>query len=91
MPVCRNSFLNRNSALGPILERERLGANPGIPDLFLYRLDRAGRVHGGRFAEVKRLERARHRRERISPGQAAELEFLRSLGLAAAIVYLIED
>ena len=42
-----------------VISRERSLENPGIPDLFLYRLDAQQRVYGGYFVEVKRRTRKR--------------------------------
>lgn len=84
------SFLEQRRVLTAIVNRQRDPAAPGIPDLFLYRVGRDGRVHGGRFVEVKRWSRADRAREQVSSEQKAELAFLRGLGLAAQVVYLIE-
>ena len=83
-------FLEGRKVLRKIIKRKRPAGNPGIPDLFLYRLDADGRVLGGRFVEVKRRNRARKVRERVSAAQQAELEFLQGLGLKARVVYLDE-
>ena len=52
-----NAFLQQRGVLRAVVERERDLKNPGLPDLFLYRLDRDKRVHGGRFVEVKRWDK----------------------------------
>ena len=57
----------------------------GTPDLFLYSVSAAkGEVSFFRFVEVKRP------RERISPDQQEELDFLISLGLPARVLRLSE-
>ena len=53
------SFLEQKGVLRDVVERPRSRDNLGLPDLFLYRADRKGRVHGGRFVEVKRWDRRR--------------------------------
>jgi hypothetical protein len=83
-------YLVEKKALRAIVDRDRPEASPGLPDLFLYRVDREGRVHGGRFVEVKRWDPVRKKRERVSEAQRAELDFLKGLGLKARIVYLVE-
>ena len=83
------TFLREKDLLQCVVDRERPVASPGIPDLFLYRMDETGRVYGGRFVEVKRHNRRTGYREPVSATQAAELEFLQSLGLAAGVVYLL--
>jgi hypothetical protein len=85
------AFLRRKKVLSDVVDRARDPSAPGIPDLFLYRLDRAGRVHGGCFVEVKRWNRTTRVREQVSGQQKAELAFLQSVGLAAGVTYLIED
>jgi hypothetical protein len=84
------SFLEDRKVLMPVVNRRRDAAAPGIPDLFLYRVDRHDRIHGGRFVEVKRWNRTKKTRERVSPQQKDELTFLRGLNLAAQVVYLME-
>lgn len=84
------SFLQQKGVLRDVMNRERSAESPGIPDLFLYRVDRAGRLHGGRFVEVKRWDRKRNRKEPVSKAQKAEIAFLTKLGLAAAVVYLYD-
>jgi hypothetical protein len=83
-------FLQKKGVLHKVLERERDPESPGLPDLFLYRIDRSGDVQGGRFVEVKRWNRNDGFRERLSPTQKDELAFMRSLGLRADVVYLLE-
>src|SRR3954454_22802846 len=46
-------YLVNKRAVEQIIDRERSLENPGIPDLFLYRLDAEKRVYGGYFVEVK--------------------------------------
>jgi len=84
------SFLEQKGVLRDVVERARSLDNPGLPDLFLYRVDRKGRVHGGRFVEVKRWGTRRNVRERVSAAQKEELAFLTQLGLSAQVVYLRE-
>jgi hypothetical protein len=84
------SFLEQKGVLRDVVERARSLDNPGLPDLFLYRVDRKGRVHGGRLVEVKRWDRRRRVRERVSVAQREELAFLTQLGLSAQVVYLRE-
>jgi hypothetical protein len=83
-------YLQRKRVLRKILARQRNPANPGLPDLFLYKVDRNGRVIDGRFVEVKRWDRRKKDRERVSPAQKAELAFLIGLRLKAQVVYLLE-
>lgn len=84
------SWLRERGVLSKLLNRQRRADAPGIPDLFLWRVDRTGRVHDGRFVEVKRWDRRARRREHISGAQKEELAFLRGLGLSACVVYLLE-
>jgi len=84
------SFLEHKGVLRDVVDRPRSLDNPGLPDLFLYRVDQKGRVHGGRFVEVKRWDRRRRARERVSVAQKEELAFLTQLGLSAQVVYLRE-
>jgi hypothetical protein len=55
-----------------------------LPDLFLYRVARSGRVERGHFVEVKRP------RERVSQAQKEEIAFLQELGLSADVVRIRE-
>jgi len=82
-------YLEKKKVLREIVARRRAVDTPGLPDLFLYRVDREGRVLGGRFVEVKR-QGPTGVRERLSSAQKEELVFLRSLGLKARVVYLLE-
>jgi hypothetical protein len=84
------AYLQEKRVLQKVMDRERSPTNPGLPDLFLYRVDHAGRIHGGRFVEVKKRNRRAGTREPLSPGQAAEMKFLKDLGLRAEVVYLLE-
>ena len=86
-----NAFLQKRRVLRHVVMRARPAVNPGLPDLFLYRLDRHGRVHGGRLVEVKKWDRRKKVREPLSSGQKDELQFLRGLGLMATVVYLLES
>lgn len=83
-------YLQSRRVLQEIVMRERPEDNPGVPDLFLWRYDRSGVMCGGRFVEVKRQTVKPRWRESLSPGQTAELAFLRSLRLKAERVWLIE-
>lgn len=83
-------FLERKHVLTDVVGRTRSAEKPGLPDLFLYRIDGGGRVLGGRFVEVKRRNEALGTRERVSATQQEELAFLRGLGLRAQVVYLRE-
>jgi hypothetical protein len=76
------TFLKKRRVLDVVIDRPRDARNPGIPDLFLYCVDRNGNVHDGRFVEVKRNMRKKAR-GRVSDAQKEELAFLKELGLAA--------
>jgi VRR-NUC domain-containing protein len=80
--------LARTNRLAAIVDRERRAANPGLPDLFLWKRDRYGVPFGGTFIEVKR--RQRNRREPTSIEQDEEIAFLKRLGARARILYLDE-
>jgi len=57
----------------------------GVPDLLLYTLDgRTGRPGTARFVEVKKPD------EPVTPEQRAEHDFMRSLGLHARVLRLME-
>lgn len=57
----------------------------GTPDLFLFAwLNATGLPTMARFVEVKKP------RERISPDQSEEIKFLKSIGLKARVLRLIE-
>jgi hypothetical protein len=84
------AYLIEKKLLDAVISLERSPENPGLPDLFLYRVDRAQRVHDGRFVEVKKRNRRTGTREPASPGQIAEIKFLKSLGLRADVIYLLE-
>jgi hypothetical protein len=71
-----------------IVKHERRTENPGLPDLFLWKRDKKGRPFGGQFIEVKR--RTRTFTEPLSKEQRAEIVFLKSIGVKARPVYLIE-
>jgi hypothetical protein len=67
------------------LDPERVNPRrPGVPDLFLWAVDRRGRLCPPRFVEVKRPD------ERLCGHQKKEIEFLRSLGLEAGVFRLQE-
>lgn len=59
-------------------------AQPGVPDLFLFMRDVAGRVMSPRFVEVKRPD------EPVRAGQVEEIAFLQSIGLNARVLRLTE-
>ena len=82
-------FLRQKSVLASVLARTRTLQNPGVPDLFLWRQDRNGSV-AGQFIEVKRYVQRTRVREAVSREQKEELQFLKSLGLKARVVYLLE-
>jgi VRR-NUC domain len=82
MLICLGKYLRQ------ILERERSSANPGLPDLFLWTRTKNGRLSRGQFIEVKR-KRGKYK-ERESPAQRGEREFLTKLGAKARVVYLLE-
>jgi hypothetical protein len=84
------AHLQSRGVLEDVVRRERSEANPGLPDLFLWRSDGSRAVQGGQFIEVKRQTTNPKWREPLSPGQKSELEFLRSLGLVARVVWLTE-
>jgi len=80
------AYLARRRALEPLLRRHQFAVDstsPGIPDLFLCRVESDGRVTGARFVEVKSWD------ERISPSQIRELRFFRSMGVKAGVVRLL--
>jgi VRR-NUC domain len=83
-------YLLSRGVLDDVIRRERSVEHPGLPDLFLYRLDSRGRVHGGMFVEVKRSNPHARTREKVSPAQRDEIAFLKRLGLRAQVVYLVE-
>ena len=84
-------WLRARAVLRKLVQRERRNDSPGIPDLFLFRRTRDGRVLGGRFVEVKRRTQKPLWRERVSATQRSELRFLQRLGLKASVVYVIEN
>jgi hypothetical protein len=81
-------FLNERGVLQQVLDHSREFASPGLPDLVLYRRRGHGQHYGFIFVEVKRT--VGRWREPLSPAQRAELQFLRSLGLKAGVVRVIE-
>ena len=86
-------FLRQKRVLLKVLHRARDVASPGVPDLFLWRHKADGVAYGAGFVEVKRHAKGndgRWCRERVSPTQRDELEFLKSLGLSARTIYLRE-
>lgn len=84
--LAMGAYLKRRNKLQPILLRHQSvdPASPGIPDLFLFRLEEDGVVAGARFVEVKKPD------EPLLTSQISELRFLRSLDLKAGVVRLIE-
>jgi len=85
--LAMGAYLKRRGILQAILMRHQTAdpSSPGIPDLFLYRLEADGKVAGARFIEVKRPK------EPLLKSQLQELRFLRALGLKAGVVRLRED
>jgi len=83
------AFLQRKGVLRDVMGRERQSATPGLPDLFLYRVDRNG-VHDGRFVEVKKWDKRANKKEPVSKAQKDEIAFLKKLGLSAGVVYVYE-
>jgi len=84
------TFLVSRGLVQQVLDRDRSPANPGIPDLFLWRHTADGVPFGGRFVEVKRYAPRAGFKEPVSREQKAELAFLQGLGLKAQITYLIQ-
>jgi hypothetical protein len=84
------TYLQSRKLLAKVVNRPRIKENPGLPDLFLYRRAADGSVYGSKFLEVKLRIPAKHYIERVSAEQAAEIAFLRSLGLKAGVVYLVQ-
>jgi len=73
--------------LAHLVERHTAPAGPvyGVPDLFLYTVDeRTGAPGTARFVEVKKPEEA------LAPEQRAEHDVMRSLGLHARVLRLME-
>lgn len=74
--------------LGHLIARhtwESRGEQYGTPDLFLFAMEsQTGRISMARFVEVKKPEEA------VSADQKEEIAFLRSLGLQARVLRLIE-
>jgi VRR-NUC domain-containing protein len=83
-------WLRGRGVLVDMVRRERSAESPGIPDLFLFRRDRTGRVHGGRFVEVKRATTKPYWREPLSASQREEMQFLNEQGLKATVAYVLE-
>lgn len=81
------AYLKRRGKLQSILMRHTNidPGSPGIPDLFLYRLEADGGVTGAKFVEVKRMKEA------LLPSQASELRFQKTLDLKAGVVRLVES
>lgn len=84
------AYLVRRGVLRDVCDHPRAPASPGLPDLFLYKVDSDARVHGGQFVEVKRWDCRSNVREPVSAAQKAELSFLVSLGLKARVLFLQE-
>lgn len=73
--------------LDRLVERHRNidPAHPGVPDIFLFRIDATGRPIAVSFAEVKRTG------ERLAPHQLDEIQFLgREKGIRVGVVRLLE-
>jgi hypothetical protein len=83
-------YLHVRGVLEKMLSAVRDDTSPGIPDLFVYRVQPARGVHDGRFVEVKRRVRRAGYKEPVPRGQRREHELLRSLGLRLYIAYLVE-
>jgi len=86
MLVLALQHLSKRGVLEPLLRRHEFSVerrSPGIPDLFLCRVEADGRITGARFVEVKRWN------EQVLDSQIAELRFLRAHGLKAGIVRLL--
>ena len=60
------------------------GNRSGVPDLFLYALSNDGHPAFARFVEVKKPD------ELVRTDQAAEIDFMKSLGLQVRVLRLIE-
>ena len=75
--------------LAALMERHTGGgvdpARPGVPDLFVFKRRPDSRPMAIRFVEVKRP------RERVKPHQLAEIRFMKSLGIKAGVLRLIEQ
>ncbi len=73
--------------LDQLIDRHANGAvdprKPGVPDLAVYK--QGSRPCAFRFVEVKRPD------ERLLPHQAAEIRFMRSIGLRAGVFRLKES
>ena len=84
--LAMGGYLKRRNVLQDIVLRHRIvdPSSPGIPDLFLYRVEADGTVAGARFVEVKRPK------EPLRKSQVDELRFLRQLLLKAGVVRLNE-
>jgi hypothetical protein len=92
MVALMTCLATKKKRLTQILGRARSTANPGLPDLFLWKRGKSGVPFGGQFIEVKRYVPARKFREPLSPDQRAELEFLKGkdVGAKARVAYLVE-
>lgn len=84
--LAMGGYLKRRNLLQGILVRHETvdPSSPGIPDLFLFRVEADGQVAGARFVEVKKPEEA------LLKSQIDELLCLRGLGLKAGVVRLSE-
>jgi hypothetical protein len=81
-------FLRERDLLEDVMDRVREFDRPGLPDLALYRRRADRHAYGFIFAEVKRS--VGRWREPLSKAQRSELQFLRSVGLKAGVVRIIE-
>jgi hypothetical protein len=75
--------------LKALLDRHTNGTvdsrRPGVPDLFVFKRRPDRKPFAVRFVEVKRP------REAVKPHQLAEIHFMRSIGLRAGVLRLIEQ
>lgn len=83
------AFLKSRGVLEAVVQRERTLANPGLPDLVLWRRSPSRGVHGVHFVELK-VKRKSRDVERLSPGQKGEIAFLSEIGLKARHVLMLE-
>jgi hypothetical protein len=76
-PKRLRALVERHAGLGP-------NGRSGVPDLFLYAKGKTGKPSISRFVEVKKPE------EPVSADQLDEIRFMKSLGLHARVLRLIE-
>ena len=84
------SYLQQRNKLKEMLARERSTANPGLPDLFLWQRTKEGALTGGQFVEVKRSTHRPSLKEAESAEERSERMFLKSLGIRARVLYLVQ-